>query len=196
MAALLLGGCGSDDPSTSPSSAASVPVNTAPTALRWTSFNGMSIPAAGQGPHTDDDVAPKGFDHTPPGAALAAINATIRISVAFDNQWPEVVRTNLAPGTARDAFITSRIQLSTTTPVPAGTAPRVIGWKVTDYTAQRASVDIFTQMPDQSLTVNHTTVVWTAFGDWGLLLPEAGATSSPVAAIDALPGDAVQLKGP
>lgn len=172
-----------------------MPLNTAPVALTWTSFNGMKIPAAKQGPHVPDDVAPHGFDRTPPGAALAAINATIRISVAFDNQWPEVVRTNVAPGTTRDGFITNRIQVSTTTGVPAGQAPRVIGWKVTSYTADRAGVDIFTQMPDQSLTVNHTTVVWTAFGDWGLLLPAPTATTAPVAAITAVPGDAVQLKG-
>ena len=56
-----------------------MPLNTAPVALTWTSFNGMKIPAAKQGPHVPDDVAPHGFDRTPPGAALAAINATIRI---------------------------------------------------------------------------------------------------------------------
>lgn len=191
---VALSGCGSDDAPAPSASSSTVPVNAAPSGLAWTSFNGMSIPTASQGPHVLDAVAPHGFDRTPPGAALAAINATIRISVAFDDQWPTVVRTTIAPGQTRDAFISNRIQLSTTTPVPAGQAPKVLAWRVTDYTPTRAAVDIITVLPDQSMTVNHTTVVWTALGDWGLVLPDQNATTAPVASITAIPGDAVRLK--
>lgn len=194
---MLLGvvGCGSDDTAPAGPSSSAVPVNAAPTGLAWTTFNGMSIPTASQGPHILDDVAPHGFDRTPPGAALAAINATIRLSVAFDDQWPAVVRTSIAPGGARDRFIADRIQLSTTTPVPAGQAPKVVAWKVTDYTPARAAVDIFTVYPDRSMAVNHVIEVWTGLGDWGRVLPDATATTSAVSSITAIPGDAVQLKG-
>lgn len=166
-----------------------IPLNTAPTGVSWVGFDGMSIPQATQGPHTPDEVAPHGFDRTPPGAALAAINATIRMSVATDEQWPTVTRTLIAPGTARDDFIRNRIQLSTTAPVPAGQAPTVQGWTVTAFTLDRADVDVVTAMPDRSLALNHTTVVWTAAGDWGLLLPENTTTTHrPVEAITTLPG--------
>lgn len=193
MLCVLLAGCGGGEKPQTLSSSSAVPLNSAPTSLRWTDFQGMSIPAAAQGPHHTDEVAPHGFDRTPPGAALAAINATIRLSVATDDQWPTVVRTLVAPGTARDAFITARIQLSTTAPVPAGQAPKVLGWKVVQFSPQRATVDIYSRLPDNSMTVNHSSVVWTAFGDWGLLLPYDAAASSPVSAITSLPSDLVRL---
>jgi hypothetical protein len=170
-------------------------LDTPPTNLTWASFNGMSIPQADQGPRNPDQVAPRGFEQSPAGAALAAINATIRMSVATDDQWPQIVRTLLAPGPARDAFIASRIQLSTTAAVPAGQAPQVLGWQVTGFTPQQAAVDVYTQLPDQSLAVNHTTVVWTGFGDWGLLLPDTTATTPAVQTMSAVPPGAVRIKG-
>lgn len=199
---LVVSGCAtSSDDNDTESSVQPTPVrlDERPTDLQWTSFNGMSIPAAGQGPHTPDPDAPHGFDRSPAGAALASINATIRMSVATDDQWPQIVRTLLAPGPQRDAFITSRIQLSTITSstglVPAGQAPQVLGWQVTAFTPQQAGVDIYTRLPDQSLAVNHTTVVWTGFGDWGLLLPAADATVSPVQTITTVPAGAVRIEG-
>ena len=196
VAAPWLAGCGGGDGGED-TSAQPTPVrlDAPPTNLTWTSFNGMSIPQADQGPRTPDQLAPRGFEQSPPGAALAAINATIRMSVATDTQWPQIVRTLLAPGPTRDAFIASRIQLSTTDPVPAGQAPRVLGWQVTEFTPQQTNVDVFTQLPDQSLTVNHTTVVWTGFADWGLLLPEAATTTPAVQTISAVPAGAVRIKG-
>ncbi|CAM3318433.1 Lipoprotein [Williamsia muralis] len=193
---LAVAGCGGGDSGkdTSPQPTP-VRLDAPPTNLTWTSFNGMSIPQADQGPRTPDQLAPRGFEQSPPGAALAAINATIRMSVATDTQWPQIVRTLLAPGPTRDAFIASRIQLSTTDPVPAGQAPRVLGWQVTEFTPQQTNVDVFTQLPDQSLTVNHTTVVWTGFADWGLLLPEAATTTPAVQTISAVPAGAVRIKG-
>ena len=193
---LAVAGCGGGDSGkdTSPQPTPDR-LDAPPTNLTWTSFNGMSIPQADQGPRTPDQLAPRGFEQSPPGAALAAINATIRMSVATDTQWPQIVRTLLAPGPTRDAFIASRIQLSTTDPVPAGQAPRVLGWQVTEFTPQQTNVDVFTQLPDQSLTVNHTTVVWTGFADWGLLLPEAATTTPAVQTISAVPAGAVRIKG-
>lgn len=193
---MAVAGCSSDGPpAPDASSSATVALNTPPTALRWDDFNGMSIPEAAQGPHVDDAEAPHGFDRTPPGASLAAINATIRLSVALDDQWADITRTLIAPGTARDDFIRNRIQLSTTAPVPAGQAPTIQGWKVTAFSPDRAAVDIVTALPDRSLTLNHTTVVWTAADDWGLLLPDPTATTRPVDTITALPGgDFVPVK--
>lgn len=157
----------------------------------------MRIPQAAEGPtEVTDAVAPEGFDRTPPGAGLAAVNAIVRLSVALDDQWPQVVRELIAPGQTRDDFITNRIQLSTTSGVPTGQAPQVQGWKLTAFTPDKTSVDIYTRLPDGSMTVNHTTVVWApAFGDWRLLLPDAAAGASPVDAITATPTDMVALTG-
>ncbi|WP_139104518.1 hypothetical protein [Gordonia sp. UCD-TK1] len=193
----LLAGCGSEPDTATPSTPQQIPLTAPPTDLRWVEFNGMRLPQAAEGPHEMSDViAPGGFDRTPPGAGLAAVNAIVRLSVALDDQWPQVVRELLAPGQARDDFITNRIQLSTTSGVPAGQAPQVQGWKLTAFTPDKASVDIYTRLPDRSMTVNHTTVVWApAFGDWRLLLPDAAAGASPVDAISATPTDMVALTG-
>lgn len=195
----MLAGCGGDGDTDTAASATTAPprLDAPATGLTWTSFNGMSIPQAEEGPRVKDAVAPHGYEQSPPGAALAAINATIRISVATDSQWPSVVRTEVAPGPTRDAFIANRIQLSTTTSVPAGQAPKVVGWKVTGYELPQATVDIYTEMPDKSMAVNHTTVAWTAASDWGLVLPDTseGGTVA-VEAISAIPAGAVHVKGP
>lgn len=199
----LLAGCGSEPDTATPSTPQQIPLTAPPTDLRWVQFNGMRLPpqAAEGPPHEMSDVIapPGGFDRTPPpGAGLAAVNAIVRLSVALDDQWPpQVVRELLAPGQARDDFITNRIQLSTTSGVPAGQAPQVQGWKLTAFTPpDKASVDIYTRLPDRSMTVNHTTVVWApAFGDWRLLLPDAAAGASPVDAISATPTDMVALTG-
>lgn len=192
---VVLAGCGGGGEPSAPASSSAVAWTSAPTGLRWADFNGMSIPAADQGPHAGvDSDAPHGFDRTPPGAALAAINATIRLSVATDNQWPEITRTLIAPGDTRDAFIRNRIQLSTTDSVPAGAAPTVQGYTVRAFTPDSARIDVVTRMPDGSLALNHTTVVWTAAGDWGLLLPAANATTAPVEAITTLPTPFVPVK--
>jgi hypothetical protein len=194
----LVAGCGSDPEDAAPSpSPTPIPLSAPPTELRWVEFNGMRIPQAKEGPHQlSDVVAPHGFDRTPPGAGLAAVNAIVRLSVALDNQWPSVVRELVAPGPTRDSYITNRIQLSTTSGVPAGQAPQVQGWTLTAFTPDKASVDIYTRMPDDSMTVNHTTVVWApAFSDWRLLLPDASTGASPVDAVTATPADMVALTG-
>lgn len=187
-------GC-SDNQPTQRAAAPSVNLASAPTNVQWADFHGMRIPQAKEGPHDfTDAVAPDGFDRSPVGAALDAINATVRLSVAHDGEWPTVVRKLVAPGATRDAFITSRIQLSTTSDVPAAEAPTIQGWKVTSFDPSKATVDIYSQMPDGSHTLNHTTVLWTSAGDWQLLLPESTATTSPVVAVAATPADMVRVR--
>ena len=155
----------------------------------------MSIPIADQGPHTTIPIAaPHGFDHNGPGAALAAINATVRMSVAADDQWGTVADHLIAPGPARDAWAVNRVRLSITAPV-AEAAPRICGYEMTRYTPQRAAVSIVTRQRDNSLTANAASVVWSAAGDWQLQLPDPSAQTAPVTAIDTLPASMIALKG-
>ncbi|GAB91611.1 hypothetical protein [Gordonia rhizosphera] len=200
-AAAVLAGCGSQTPPTAPAasiagvSIAGVAPTAPPTGLSWTSFQGMAIPVADQGPHTTIPlVAPHGFDHTGPGAALAAINATVRMSVAADDQWATVADLLLAPGAARDSWSVNRVRLSITAPV-AAVAPRICGYEMTRYTPHRADVSIVTRHRDDSLTANAASVVWSAAGDWQLQLPDPSAQIAPVTAIDTLPSSMITLAG-
>ncbi len=162
-----------------------------PTHLHWVSFQGVQVPVGDQGPkHVDEPIA-TGYDSSPAGAALAAIESTIRMSIADDTQWTQVGQQLLAAGTGRDRWATARVQVSITSPVPAGAAPRVVGYAVTDYSATRADVAVYTRQTDGSLTRNATTVVRHE-DTWLLDLP-ANPDSPPVAAVTHTPADMVHL---
>ncbi|WP_280335704.1 hypothetical protein [Nocardia wallacei] len=191
VGAAILAGCGGH----SRTRPAIVPVETAdvhasPTNLSTTVFQGMALPVADQGPHHRDGPAATGFDHTPVGAALAAIHATVRMSVADDGQWTLVGQQMLAPGPGRDAWALARAQLSITAPA-AAPVPKVLGYQVTRYTSEQAVTAIYTLQPDTSLTRNTATVAW-QHGDWKLLVPDP-PRGPAVASLPVLPSDLIAL---
>ncbi|QHN28973.1 hypothetical protein [Gordonia pseudamarae] len=183
MAAVTVAACGGGSSSTSPET--SDPY-APPTNVTWTTFQGVSIPCAEQGPADCPAVAPRGYQHNGAGAALAAISATIRMSVAADNDIPRVLGMLVAPNDARDDFAVNRQLISITTPVPEGKAPQVLGYVLDDYTRTRAQVSIITRQPDQSLTSNAAVVTWSAEGDWRLELPST-VTAPRVKVLTAVP---------
>ncbi|WP_228001591.1 hypothetical protein [Nocardia australiensis] len=166
-----------------------------PTHVRWLPFQGVQLPHADQGPKKEAGGAATGFEHSPPGAALAAIVHTVRLSVASDTQWSKVVVLELVPGRSSDEWSVNRVQLSITGPASPEYAPRLLGYRITDYAEQRSSVDVYTEYSDKSRAVNHTVVEW--FGnDWRLRLPDPESTARPVEAVDVLPADIVKLEAP
>lgn len=166
-------------------------VHAAPTHVRWVGFQGVQVPVGDQGPHRIEGPIAIGYDRSPAGAGLAAIESTIRMSIADDNQWPQVGRQLLVPGVARDRWATGRVQFSVVGPVPAGAAPHVLGYAITGYSAARAEVAIYTRQSDGSLTRNATTVVRS--GDTWLLDLSATSGTPPIAAVLHLPADMVHL---
>lgn len=189
--------CGSSSDNSAASSSDSgdtteVALDQPPTNLACRAFQGVPTPQADQGPHDRVEPAPLGYDRSPPGAALAAINATVRMSVATDSQWTQVSSRLIAPGDGRDWFIANRLKVSTLDAVPAGQAPTILGYRVTSFTPNTADVDFYARQPDQSVTVNHTTVAWTAGQQWALVLPTPDSSVGPrVEAADAPPADLV-----
>lgn len=189
-------GSGSEEGTTSSASAPAVAPTAPPTNVGWTSYAGMAIPHADQGPQAgQQSVSPTGYQHNGPGAALAAISSTIRMSVAPDGEWPQIAGALAAPGPGRDAWSLDRTQISITTDVPDRQAPVVLGYAVTEYTPERAVIAIITRQRDQSLTCTTTTVAWTPPGDWRRVLPDPGAAGgdNPVAALDGVPPQMISL---
>ncbi|MDN2496528.1 hypothetical protein FHY52_07435 [Nocardia nova] len=187
-----LTGCTTPGEHSNPSAASSVPadIHAAPTNVTTTVYQGFSLPVADQGPHTVTGAVAAGFAHTPAGAALAAIHAVVRMSVAPDDQWASVGQQMLASGAGRDDWAVARAQMSITTPI-ASTPPKILGYRITGYTPDRADTAIYTQQPDTSLTCNTATVIWQT-GDWKLLLPD-GHHPALVTAPDTLPTDTIRL---
>ncbi|MGW0251104.1 hypothetical protein ACWDYH_31195 [Nocardia goodfellowii] len=165
-------------------------LRTLPSQLRWIAFNNMPLPVAQQGPAVDKGAVVSGFEQSPVGAALAAIHATVRMSVASDSQWPAVTAAMLAPGPGRDEWAVLRTQISITE-TPSGEVPRIAGYRVERYAPETAEVSIYTRQADASLTRNAATVVWQS-GDWKLLIPYQ-PPGSAVTAIQAIPAEAVAL---
>ncbi|MFC9895933.1 hypothetical protein ACFVMC_19775 [Nocardia sp. NPDC127579] len=178
-------GCGSDTST----------VDAGPTGVRWTDYHGVALPQTDQGPTSTDDGAATGFASNPPGAAVAAITHTVRLSVAPDNQWAKIIAKEVVPGPARDEWSVNRTQLSITGPAAPEYAPRLLGYKITGYTSQKTAVDIYTEYSDGSKAVNHTAVEW-FLDDWRLRLPDPGSTARPIDAITELPSDIVELEAP
>ncbi|WP_245649619.1 hypothetical protein [Nocardia shimofusensis] len=166
-----------------------------PTEVRWQPYQGVALPHTAQGPEVLSDGAATGFEQSPPGAAVAAITHTVRLSVAPDGDWPAVVAKEVLPGPARDAWAVDRVRVSITGPADPEYAPRLRGYRITEYTGERGLVDVYTEYSDGSLAVNHTAVEWST-QDWRLRLPDLDSTARPIAAVDALPGDIVTLEAP
>ncbi|KAF0847505.1 hypothetical protein [Nocardia caishijiensis] len=180
-------GCGEQD--------AGPDLSSAPTGVRWQHYQGIALPHADQGPAEVRQGAATGFEHSPRGAGLAALTHTIRLSVAPDDDWATVVNRGLVPGPARDEWAINRVQLSITGPAAPEYAPKLLGYKITEYRDEQAGVDVYTEYSDRSRAVNHTAVSW--YGqDWRLRLPDPESTTRPVDAIDELPPDIVTLEAP
>ncbi|WP_278264194.1 hypothetical protein [Nocardia sp. AG03] len=170
-------------------------LSAAPTGVRWEGYQGVSLPHADQGPASVTDGAATGFEHSPRGAGLAALTHTLRLGVAPDTQWATVVNRELMPGPARDEWAINRVRLSITGPAAPGYAPRLLGYKITEYRDEQSSVEVYTEYADRSRVVSHTTVGWYG-GDWRLRLPDPLAGTRPVDVIDELPPDIVRLEAP
>ncbi|MGW6332192.1 hypothetical protein [Nocardia rhamnosiphila] len=189
LATALLGACGAEAHHTT-NTVASTVSEMKPKALRWESFQGIRLPIAQQGPTHLEGAVVGGFERSPVGAALAAIHATVRMSVATDAQWIAVAKNLLAPGPGRDAWNTARAQISITTPI-ADDPPAILGYRVARYTPDAAEFDIHTLNPDNSLNSNTCRVRWQA-SDWRLELPDNPATS-PVRVLTLPPPDMIAL---
>ncbi|WP_245549000.1 hypothetical protein [Nocardia exalbida] len=170
-------------------------LSAAPTDVRWQPFQGVPLPHTGQGPRSTADGAATGFEHSPRGAAIAALTHSVRLAVAADTQWAKVAAGEVVPGAAKDEWAISRVQLSITGPAAPEFAPRLLGYKITGYTDRHSTVDVYTEYSDRSKAVHHTAVEW--FGeDWRLRLPGPDSTARPIDPIDAVPTDIVKVEAP
>lgn len=194
-AVALLSGC-SETAGTLGDQSATPDPHSPPTHVVWTSFAGVAVPCADQGPTNCYATAPTGYDHTGAGAALAAISSTIRMSVAPDSSVATIVGQLVVPDTARDTWSVQRQRLSITAPVDKAKAPTVIGYVVDTYTPQRATITIVEREHDKSLTAITTDMAWSAAGDWLRQLPPVGDTTNRVRAVPAPPAGMVTLPAP
>jgi hypothetical protein len=119
----------------------------------------------------------------------------VRLAIADDGQWSNIVAREVVPGPAKDEWAVSRVQLSISGPADPVYAPRLLGYRITEYSDQRAAVDVYSEYSDSSRAVNHTTVEWFA-RDWRLRLPDPESTTRPIDPVTELPSDTVKVEAP
>ncbi len=195
IAAAALMACGTENAvgSGDPSDNTVIDIQAAPTGLRWQPFQGVDLPMTDQGPHRSDGPVVTGFDRSPAGAAVAAAQASVRVSIAAESQWPQIGARMLAPGAGRDAWAVARAQISITAPITSG-APRLLGYVITHYSPDATDVDLYSSHPDNSVTRHHTTVIW-QHDDWRLTLPDITPSSRPaVAAVETTPPELIAFQ--
>lgn len=196
VAAVAVAGCGSSPSPSSPTSVAVAPT-APPTGVSWVTYQGVQIPCADQGPKESCwESAPGGFQHNGPGAALAAISDTIRVSVAPDTDYQKVVGKRVYPSAARDDWLVARTQTQFRSPVAAGKAPELVGYTVAEYTPQRAVINVITRAHDGSLSQVRTTEIWTAAGDWVRDFPAESSSAPVVTALAGPPANLIALAAP
>ncbi|MRH92912.1 hypothetical protein GFY24_36780 [Nocardia sp. SYP-A9097] len=167
----------------------------APVDVHWEAFQGIQLPIGAHDGPTKLGTTASGYSHTPQGAALAAINHTVRISLAPDGVWPDVAAQALMPGPAKDSWVLSRAQISITAPANPIVAPRISGYKFVAYTATKADVTIYTTYTDASIAATLQTVEWSA-DDWRLDLPDPNSKTPTVQSIPAIPEGVIKLEPP
>ncbi|MFI6866643.1 hypothetical protein [Nocardia sp. NPDC050406] len=193
--ALTATACGlSDTPPAAPTSAPLDP-HRAPADIRWEPWQGVNLPyGRTDGPSKVSEAA-LGYTHTPQGAALAAIQHRVRISLAPDATWARLASQALMPGPGKDAWVMARAQVSLTQPASPVMAPRITAYKFTTYTADRSNLIVYSTYSDNSITANNETVVWSS-GDWRLLLPDPATKTKVVESVSEIPPDVVRLPSP
>lgn len=172
VVAVAAAGCGrgGDTPAD-----AGVDVHAAPVDVTWSPVGGIAVPrSAVSGPRDVDGQIASGYEHSPQGAALAAINGSIRLGVADDASWARLLRSAVAPGVARDEWAVARAQVERSAGAVAdpAKAPRVTGYRIDPYSDTEATVQVVTEFPDTSVATTEVRLLWRG-EDWLLVLPAA-----------------------
>lgn len=162
-----LGGCSSDDDNAGADSQPDV--NAAPANTKWESLHGLKLPTAQDGPKVTDPVR-FGYSHTPQGAVLSAINAQGQMAVVGDKDWPDLSRMALAPGKGRDQWAQQRALVTVSGTIKPDQAPQFKGFKVSDYSNDKAIVTLAVDYPKAGLAAYPVQLAWLS-DDWRVVLP-------------------------
>ena len=151
-----------------------------PADLRWEATDGISWTAsATAGPTRTVDGFGTCFQHSPVGAALAAV--TINLSTV-DRTQLDIAKFYLADSPGRDTAL-AQIEPGTYSPIKQqmeDNGMSLVGFRVEEYDKDRAAIRIVLRVPNSSTGFRGIPVpmVWSD-GDWKLKLLDDGSTGQP-----------------
>lgn len=152
---------------------------------------GIELPRTKEdGPETTTPF-PRGYAQTRTGAALAAVNTTVVLDTATDDQWGQALSALVENNAAYQQWAAARQQVSIK-PRTASTATVTIdGFLITHYSEDAADVEVYSTYPDGSHTKLTRRVRWSGT-DWKVVLPDE--KSGPVVfSVDDFPKDMVKV---
>ncbi|TSD93490.1 hypothetical protein FOV72_19715 [Gordonia rubripertincta] len=149
-------------------------------------------------PRTKDDGPsittpfPRGYAQTPTGAALAAVNTTVVLDTATDDEWGDALAALVENTPAYQQWAAARQEVSikprTTTSAAKVT---IAGFQVTNYTDDAAEIAVYSTYPDGSHAKLLRHVRWSGT-DWKVVLPDE--KSGPVvSAVTGFPKEVVKV---
>ncbi|WTW98823.1 hypothetical protein OG216_38195 [Streptomycetaceae bacterium NBC_01309] len=157
-----------------------------PAGTQWQAVDSYLLPfSATVGPAVVDADIARCYTRTPAGAVFAAVHGSWRYQRTSD--WGAAAQHLLAPGPGREAYLAQRAARSgpNAGPVPPASgddSPQTIGFRVLEYSLDRARVDVLTQPFEGGvLTHNVWNVLWLE-GDWRIEVPAGGNPPTPTPA--------------
>ncbi|MFW0797669.1 hypothetical protein AAFP30_27955 [Gordonia sp. CPCC 205515] len=162
-----------------------------PASLTTFSYEGIQLPqSSSDGPETKQPF-PRGYAHTETGAALAAINTTVVLDTASDDEWGAALSALVINNDGYQQWATSRQQVSVNPQRSSAAKVTIAGYRVLGADDAAARIEVYTTYPDGSHARLTRTVQWSG-ADWKLVLPTDD--SEPViAAVTEFPDGMVTL---
>jgi hypothetical protein len=158
-----------------------------PPDITWELVSGETIPVSlTVGPMKADGPVRYGFAHTPAGAILAALNIGFRCGFTPGDGWLRVTQSQVEPSAGRDVLIKARRTVTDLTP-PEGGYGQVAGYRLTDYAAGTARVQVAEAFASGEKQTTIFTVTWRD-GDWRLMVGPNGDPGPRPLPIDNLAG--------
>ncbi|WP_280386625.1 hypothetical protein [Nocardia wallacei] len=146
----------------------------------WVTDGTVKPPAT---PDREDRVR---YPHSMDGAVMAAVDSQTLLDTASDTEFGAVARDYFTAGDGLNAYAAARAQL-TVHGIDHSRVPRVRGFRFFGYDDTTATVEVFTEQPDHSVTGLVRRLVWLG-ENWLIQLP-APKTEKTITAYPVLPGD-------
>ena len=127
------------------------------------------------------------YPHTMDGAVMAAVDSQTMLDLAADGDFGNVARDYFAVSPGLTEYTTFRAQI-TNQGIDTAKLPRIKGFRFTSYEDNTATVELFFEQPDRSITGLTRHLVWLA-DTWLIQIPSTQSGDIKVKAYDTLPED-------
>lgn len=169
-----------------PASNSSITITTAPEGVTWSVLGGRALPVSKTyGPTRSDGPVYAGYQRSPSGALLAAINIQWRAGLSPNGGWRQVLREQIMPGQGRDVIESVGFPDNPTPPEDG--YGQTAGFRFVTFSPDRAVVEEALRFRNGLLQVQRLTVVWDR-DDWRLEVQPDGKAGPYTAAIPNLNG--------